>query len=36
MYFPYDQPLEGEKSRPFTWFMRYRDMEPPRLIEKLH
>jgi hypothetical protein len=36
MDFPYDQPLEDEKPRPFTWFMRYRDMEPPRSIEKLH
>ena len=36
MYFPYDQPLQGEKPHRFKWFMRYRDMEPPRSIEKLH
>ena len=36
MDFPYDQPLEGEKPHPFKWFMRYRDMEPPRSLEKLH
>ena len=36
MYFPYDQPLKDEKPRPFKWFMRYRDMKPPRSIEKLH
>ena len=36
MGFPYDQPLEGEKPHRFEWFMRYRDMEPPRSIEKLH
>ncbi|MCE2394286.1 hypothetical protein J4G02_06810 [Candidatus Poribacteria bacterium] len=36
MDFPCDQPPEDEKPHPFTWFMRYRDMEPPRSIEKLH
>ena len=36
MDFPYDQPLEGEKPHPFKWFIRYRDMESPRSIEKLH
>ena len=36
MDFPYDQPLEGEKPHRFKGFMRYRDMEPPRSIEKLH
>ena len=36
MDFPYDQPLEGEKPYRFKWFIRYRDMEPPRSLEKLH
>ena len=36
MYFPYEQPLQDEKPRPFKWFMRHRDMELPRSIEKLH
>lgn len=36
MEFPYDQALPGEKPKPFQWFRCYRDMEPPRSIEKLH
>ena len=38
MDFPYAlyQPLEGEKPHWFKGFMPYRDMEPPRSLEKLH
>jgi len=32
----FEEPLDGEKPKPFQFFVRYRDMAPPRSIEKLH